>query len=149
MEHLKDTENFGTTYEKGENLKTFFEKLISFIERRIFNRISKRVNFLLTRVIELKIETVTGDTTLDDTHSMVLVDASGNVTITLPAAASVFDSITGIGKIYRIKKIDADADTVTIDGDGSETIDGGATAVLTVQYESITLQSTGSEWVIL
>lgn len=149
MEHLKDIESFGATFKKGEDLKRFLEKLQSWIERRVFNRISKRVNFLLTRVIEQKIETVTGNTTLDDTHSMVLVDASGNITITLPTAASVFDSTTGIGKIYRIKKIDADANTVTIDPNGAELIDGGATAVLTVQWESITIQSNGTAWWII
>ena len=97
----------------------------------------------------LAIETVTGNTTLDATHSTVLVNASGNVTITLPAAASAYNSTDGIGRIYEIKKIDVDADTVTIDGNGSETIDGGTTAVLTIQYESITIQSDGSNWHII
>ena len=97
----------------------------------------------------LAIETVTGNTTLDTTHSTVLVNASGNVTITLPTAASAYNSTDGIGRIYEIKKIDADADTVTIDGNGSETIDGGTTAVLNVQYESITIQSDGNNWHII
>lgn len=97
----------------------------------------------------LAIETVTGDTTLDNTHSTLLVNATGNVTITLPTAASAFNNTDAIGRIYRTKKIDADADLVTIDGNGSETIDGATTAVLTVQYETITIQSDGSNWWIL
>ncbi len=99
--------------------------------------------------IGLAIETVTGNTTLDKTHSTVLVNASGNVTITLPTAASSYNNTDGIGRIYRIKKIDVDADTVTIDGNSSETIDGGTTAVITKQHETITIQSDGTEWWIL
>ena len=97
----------------------------------------------------LAIQTVTGNTTLDNTYSTLLVNASGNVVITLPTAASAYNSTDGIGRIHRIKKIDIDADTVTLDGDGTETIDGGLTAVITVQYETITIQSDGSNWHIL
>ncbi len=58
MEFLKDLENFGVGYQKGEELEGFFEKLISFVERRIFNRISKKVNFILTRINDSRMETV-------------------------------------------------------------------------------------------
>ncbi len=58
MEFLKDKENFGIGYQKDENLEGFFEKLITFIERRIFNRISKRVNFTLKRVQDNRIELI-------------------------------------------------------------------------------------------
>ncbi|KKN70065.1 hypothetical protein LCGC14_0435120 [marine sediment metagenome] len=95
------------------------------------------------------IETVTGDTTLDNTHSTLLVNASGNVVITLPSVASSYNNTDGIGRTYRIKKIDADADTVTIDGDSAEEIDGELTAVLTAQWESIDIQSSGVAWFVL
>lgn len=58
MEYLKNVENFGVGYKDGENLETFFSKLVSFLERRVFNRVSKRVNFLLTRINDQKIEIV-------------------------------------------------------------------------------------------
>ena len=95
------------------------------------------------------IETVTGNTTLNNTHSTILVNASGNVTITLPTAASSYNNTDGIGRTYRIKKIDADADDVDIDGNGSETIDGDLVVTLNAQYESIDIQSDGSNWHIL
>lgn len=50
MENLKDTESFGSTYNEGEDLVRFLEKFQAWIERRIFNCISKRVNFLLLRL---------------------------------------------------------------------------------------------------
>jgi hypothetical protein len=38
---------------------------------------------------------------------------------------------------------------VIIDGAGAETIDGGLTATLTTQFESLTIISDGSNWHIL
>lgn len=91
--------------------------------------------------------TVTEDTTLDATHEKVLVDATADdVVITLPTAASAFSN--GVGRIYTIEKADVSVNTVTVDGNGAETVDGAATQVLTAQYESITIQSDGTAWVL-
>lgn len=97
----------------------------------------------------LAIETVTGNTTLDKTHSTVLVNASGNVTITLAPAADTYNNTDGIGRIQTVVKIDADADTVTLDPTGAEEINFAPTAVITVQGESITFQSNGTAYFIL
>ena len=72
------------------------------------------------------------------------VDASGAPrTITLPTALSAR------WRKYTIKKIDASANTVTIDAAGAETIDGALTVVLTTQYQSVTIQSNGTGWDII
>ena len=92
------------------------------------------------------IATVTTNTTLDGAvdGSTVLVDAtSGNLTITLPAAADADE------RRYYIKKIDASGNTVTVEGNGAETIDDAANYVLTVQYQSVTVHCDGTEWWIL
>ena len=68
---------------------------------------------------------------------------SGNKIINLPPASSSFNFI------MNIKKLDVSANTITINGNGSETIDGGLTAILTTQYESITIVCDGSNWFIL
>lgn len=90
------------------------------------------------------IETVTASSdTLNQTNSTVLCDCTSNaITINLPAASAA-------GRLYIIKKIDSSVNTVTIDGSGGETIDGATTATLNAQYESLTLQSNGSNWFIL
>jgi len=89
-----------------------------------------------TRTIHL----ITSDTTIDATYDAIEVDASGGpVTITLPLAAANASQ-------FDVKKIDSSANTVTIDPNGTETIDDGATAVLTVQYENITFYSNLTEW---
>lgn len=66
--------------------------------------------------------------------------ASGSIVITLPAAAN------NAGRIYNIKKIDASANTVTIDGNGAETIDGAATQAISTQYNCVTIQCDGVRW---
>lgn len=54
----------------------------------------------------------------------------GNMTVNLPAAV-------GNGRLVTITKTDTSAYTVTLDGSGSETIDGATTKVLTLPNESI------------
>lgn len=84
------------------------------------------------------------DYTLTINDDVVLFSTGATTrTATLPVAATV------TGKIYYIKKIDVGAGLVTIDGNGSETIDGDLTPDVTAQYESFTLISDGSNWHIL
>ena len=88
--------------------------------------------------------TKTGNYTATINDHLILCNASsGSFTITLPAVAIV------TGLILHIKKIDISVNTVTIDGDGTETIDKGLTAILTAQFEVISIQSDGTEWWIL
>ena len=65
----------------------------------------------------------------------------GTFTITLPTAVSNTAKIT-------IKK-KAGTAALTIDGNASETIDGGLTATLNKIYESITLVSDNANWQII
>ena len=89
------------------------------------------------------VETVTTTSaTLGDDDYVILVDddtAGSTVTITLPAAAS------HTGRVYHIKKLGTTA-SVVVDGNASETIDGGTTATLTAQFESISIVCDGSNW---
>lgn len=90
------------------------------------------------------ITNVTTNTTLNSNHYTVLCDAtSGNITITLPTAVS------SLGRIYNIKKIDASVNTVTIDGNGAELIDGATTNVLTTQWDTKQIQSNSSAWYVI
>lgn len=88
--------------------------------------------------------TITGDITLSLGDEVAIVDAtSGAITITLPKVA------TAAGRRFYIKKIDGTGNSVTIDGDGSETIDDSTTMILGGQYNSATVFSDGTEWWIL
>lgn len=99
---------------------------------------------LVTAGNKEEITEVNANTTLDKTYFTVLVNAVGGArTITLPAAASYTH------RIYNIKKIDGSANTVTIDGNGAETIDGAATQTISTQWDSYTIQSDGTGWFII
>lgn len=77
-----------------------------------------------------------------DRDKIILVDATaGAVTISLLAAATA-----GNGFRIVVKKVDSSVNTVTIDGNASETIDGTTTSVLSTQYDSDNLICNGSNW---
>ena len=79
-----------------------------------------------------------------DTDDKILVDATGGARIVnLPTAVGRGE------KWFTVKKVDSSSNTVTIDGSGSETIDGATTYVITNQYESITVVSDGANWLIV
>lgn len=75
---------------------------------------------------------------------VILVDATGgNIEVDLPPAGS------HTGRLLRVKKIDASINTVTIDPDGAELIDGAANLVLALQHEVAGFVSDGIEWWIV
>ena len=99
--------------------------------------IEEMLNFLA------KPTAVTTSQTLDSSAVVWWVDATaGAVTLTLPPVES------GLRR-YEIKKMDASANAVTIDGDGSETIDGATTLVLSSQYDAVRLVHDDTEWGVM
>lgn len=91
----------------------------------------------------LPVTTKTTNYTATSSDFVILVDSSGgNWTLTLPPAAS------NLGKYYYIKKTTSDFSTITIDGNASETIDGGTTTTLNTQYEALEIVCNGSNWFI-
>ncbi len=79
------------------------------------------------------------------TDHTILADATtGSFDIDLPAAAA------NTNRIYTIKKVDATVNSVAIDPNGSESIDGTSTSVsLTTQNSGRVIQSSGTGWVII
>jgi len=98
------------------------------------------------------IDTTATNITLKPNAGTILVDCgAANKTITTPSNDQCFfvDALgKTIGKIFTIKKIDASAFTVTI-VPASGTIDGAANVVLTTQYQSVTIQTDGTNWYII
>ena len=62
-------------------------------------------------------------------------------TVTLPTAVGI------AGKQYCVKN--TGSGVITVDADGAETIDGQANKILSVQYESVWVISTGANWIII
>lgn len=82
---------------------------------------------------------------IDDTDSpytvpygktLILADATnGAITVVLPQAAN--------GLTVTVKKTDASANAVTVDGDAAETIDGAATQAIATQYALLKMVPEG------
>lgn len=72
-----------------------------------------------------------------------LVDTSGgDVTATLPAAASVYAGFTVVFKVTEA------TNDLIIDGNGAETIDGAATKTYSTLYDYVRVVSNGTNWFI-
>jgi hypothetical protein len=86
--------------------------------------------------------------TLDATDYTVGFDCASNRTATLP------DATTCAGRVYVIYQYNTGTGGsryVTLDGNGSQTIDGVTTYSLQYQedFSSVMIQSTGSNWVVI
>lgn len=78
------------------------------------------------------------------TDSTIRADATtAAITLSLPAAASC------TGYIFKIKKINQNQNSVVIDANLSELIDGSSEAAINITNQSLTLQSNGTSWDIL
>jgi len=109
------------------SLKTYFEENNNAVES------------LLKRVSTSK----TAAYTIDGSDYLVLADSTaGSFSITLPLVEK------HKGQKFVIKQIGS-ANTVTIDGDGTETIDGALTQAITTQYDFMGIISDGTEWWII
>lgn len=76
--------------------------------------------------------------------TVILADATaGNITVTLKPANEMTQ------KRIVILKTDASANTVTIDANGSETINGALTNVLSTQYAKVELTAYNGAWYVI
>lgn len=99
---------------------------------------------LSTPGLFLALVTKSTDYTLTSDDSTVKADASSrSIAITLPTA------VGKIGRVYIVKKVDSSANEVLIATTSSQKIDGATTTSLTRPWQSIMLQSDGSNWIIL
>ncbi len=98
----------------------------------------------ITDSTEMGVTTVTESYTAAEFATILVNNSAADATITLPSASSANE------RIYNIKKIHSgETYKVIIDGNSSETIDGATTYNLYMQYESVKIQSDGSNWHIL
>jgi hypothetical protein len=104
------------------------------------NRVATRT-WAQNRFGQLNMVTKTANYTASENDG-VLADASGGtVTVTLPSP--------GAGDNVAVKKIDSSSNSVTVEQNGSESIDGSTSITLTEQYEALTLWSDGTDWFIM
>lgn len=89
-----------------------------------------------------KLLAITATHTVGTTPATVFdCDATGGAfTVTLPSAVGLTD------RVYTFVKTDVSANAVTVDGAGSELINGAATSVLASQYDALRIISNGTKW---
>jgi hypothetical protein len=92
-----------------------------------------------TGALVRNIRTETSTYTVVDTDSVIICD--GTFTLTLITA------VGNEGLQYDIKNINTG--TITVDGDGTETIDEALTQLLVAKFDSVTVTSDGTNWVII
>lgn len=96
---------------------------------------------LIVGASDLVVKSKTAAYTVLNSDGVVFGDAtSAAFTLTLPTAASI------TGRQIRFKKTDSSANKVTLDGNGSETIDGSLTYDLWLQNQAVTIVSDGTNW---
>jgi hypothetical protein len=76
----------------------------------------------------------------------LVTTGASTITATLPTVAS---GDASLGRVCTVMKVDSGAGSVTIDGNGSQTINGSATVSLASQYDYRTLVSNGTEWFVI
>jgi hypothetical protein len=84
---------------------------------------------------------ITATGAIDSATSLYVCSPTAAITLTLPALSSCS------GALITIKNISAFQ--VTVDGSGSEKIDGETTFVLSQKYQSITIYNNLTGWIIL
>jgi hypothetical protein len=111
-----------------------------FADQNTSSNVNNRLNGL-----QMTMRTVTGNATLTVNDFLLLADAtSGNLTVTLPSATT----IKGAGSpFFRIVKIDSSANTVTV-SPAAGTLNGAASKALNAQYQSLDVQSDGTNYFI-
>lgn len=62
---------------------------------------------------------------------------------------NLYTAVGNTGRVITIKKTDSTFNVITIDGNGSETIDGSTTTTLNTQNEAIDMVSDGTNWQVL
>ena len=93
--------------------------------------------------LSLPIKTITSAYTITASDYTILCNNTSAITITLPTAAGIS------GRVYVLKKISSNTYAVTVDGNGSETIDGASTISISTQWLSYMIQSNGTSWFVI
>lgn len=115
--------------------------------RQSYNNVLQAVEQQINRAADgylFPVMAITASYTINYNDGVILADAtSGNITITLLPALEMTQ------KRIVIMKTDASANTVTVDGNASETINGALTNVLSTQYAKVELTAYNGAWYVI
>lgn len=97
------------------------------------------------------IVTITNNHNLTLLNGVILVDSTvGIVNINLMPALAAFDLTNLKGQIFTIKRVTGDVNTVTLNANGAELIDGtSAFSLVGPSLVSVAIISDGSNWSVI
>lgn len=122
----------------------FFGNFVGFTQEGVgINTSDPKSTLEINGSMSQKVTAITSSTTLDAADNTVVCQNTTAITISLPAVS------TCEGRVYTIKKDMSSTNNVTIDADGSETIDGAATYTLSDVQGALSIASNGTEWKII
>ena len=104
------------------------------------------VNTLEVNAMTVKVRDVNSTSNVQDSDHLLRCIQNQAITITLPSKSS------SQGRVLQFKDVlgNANSNNITIDGDGSDTIDGNATYVINHNREGVTLVCDGiNGWMIM
>lgn len=126
--------------ESGNN-----EQLILLL--REIDELNERANPLSINISQPNHVTITAATyTVKDEDQIIGLKRAGTITVTLPSAAAV---IPGRPYVFKDENGTANTNNYTIGTEGSETIDGASTVVISTNNGFVTVYSDGTNWQIL
>jgi hypothetical protein len=94
--------------------------------------------------LAMNLNTINADYTITNTDSyytLICNTSTNTITVTLPTAS------TNNGRVLIIKRVGVNS--VTIDVQGSETIDGAVSRLLNANYRGVVVQSDGINWFVI
>lgn len=106
----------------------------------LVHEIQKMDGDVAARLVVSQVKVVTADYTATIEDDLIVVDATaGAVTVTLPKVDLAYR-----GKVYEVVKIDASGNAVTVDGAGSEQIEGAASVSLPTRYATAAVRTVNN-----
>ena len=90
------------------------------------------------------VRSVSASTTITTSDYAILANSTaGAIAVTLPAASTV------TGRIFFVKRVNAGANSVSVNPVGGEVLDGAPWHTLSAQWARVEIISNGSAWFII
>jgi hypothetical protein len=134
--------NSSTLYYKGSLCMSLGQVYVSLQES---NQANQLTNNTYWKLLFGGSKTVTSNTQLTFLDEIIRSNStSGNLTHTLPAISQI-----PFGKQITIKDVGTGGNTTTVQGSGSDQIDGSSSYQPLNGYDSVTVYNNGSSWDVI
>jgi len=125
-----------------ESVKHWHTNLSALDMIRVYNSI-----VFSTNGFGVTLKSVTTNYTITTSDTVVLCDATAtNTILTLPNPSLCYDGTNFASVKFTVSKIDSSTNTVTVNPFSTDTINGTLSLSLTIQNESVSFVTDGTNW---